>query len=96
MVWISFYLINLVEYSPVVKIILLNSNGESLIKGLDMFEKKSQINHLTIEYDDGNIRYYGDDQIIEDFYDFGDKISIRIDLWGSKKLIYKEFLISIS
>ena len=87
--------IDLVEYSPVVKIILLNSNGESLIKGLDMFEKKSQINHLTIEYDDGNIRYYGDDQIIEDFYDFGDKISIRIDLWGSKKFIYKEFLIHV-
>ena len=87
--------IDLVEYSPVMKIVLLNSNGESLIKGLEKKKKKSQINHLTIEYDDGNIKYHGDDQIIEDFYDFGDKISIRIDLKRSKKLIYKEFLISI-
>ena len=86
--------IDLVEYSPVMKIILLNSNGESFIKGLDMFEK-SQIDHLTIEYDEGNIKYHGDDQIIKDFYNLGDKISIRIDLWGSKKLIYKEFLISV-
>ena len=86
--------IDLVEYSPVMKIILLNSNGESFIKGLDMFEK-SQIDHLTIEYDEGNIKYHGDDQIIEDFYGLGDKISIRIDLWGSKKLIYKEFLIRV-
>ena len=86
--------IDLVEYSPVMKIILSNSNGESFIKGLDMFEK-SQINHLTIEYDEWNIKYHGDEQIIEDFYNLGDKISIRIDLWGSKKLIYKEFLIRV-
>lgn len=87
--------VDLVEYSPLMKIILLNSKRENITKGLNEFEKKSSINHLSIEYNCGNIKYHLDDQLIEDFQDLGDKISIRIDLWGSDKLIYKEFLIRI-
>ena len=85
---------DLIEFSPSLRAILLNDSGESFSKQLNIKNNIGNNNHLTIIYDEGEINYIIDDISIKEKFDLkSNNISIRFDLWGYNKLVFKDFTI---
>ncbi len=86
--------LELIEYNPTLKVILLNSNGKvssTEIGGSENFNAKC---NLTIAYYEGNIKIRINDKIINKKADLGnDGIRIRFDMWGGDKLKFKNLII---
>lgn len=90
--------IYLVYCSPLLRIIFMNSDGELIIKKLiDLDYEMNNIvknTQLSIIFASNKIVYHINNKIKEEPIPFDSKqILIRFDLWGTEKLIFKEFSI---
>ena len=86
--------LELIEYNPSLKIILSNINGELLESEIGYSENFGGKGHLSIIYDNGDLKTSINGEIINKKMDLGnDGISIRFDMWAGEKLKFKEFII---
>ena len=86
--------LELIEFDPTLKIILLNSMGKTFLTELEYSENSNGTCNLTIIYNEGKVKICINDRITNKKTDLGNSgIGIRFDLWAGKKLKFKKFVI---
>lgn len=84
--------VELLEFSSQLRIIMFNKENESFVKQID-FGNDDNTNHVTIIYNGSEIEYIFGNNVIKENYKLGSEIGVHFDLWGSKKLMFEEFII---
>lgn len=84
----------LIEYNPFLRVILLNKSGKSMSTEIGYSDSFNGRGHLTIIYDNGEVKISINEKDIKKRIPWGDEgMGIRFDLWSGKKLKFKEFII---